>query len=59
MEMDLGLQTMLFQYYHLLVLLTKAFEDDREVCLGAAREALSMLDRLVSTSEQLYNGVVW
>jgi hypothetical protein len=57
--MAIGLDSLTFQYYHLRVLLARHEESDRESCLHSAREALMILPKLVSTSEQVYNGVVW
>ncbi|OCL13053.1 hypothetical protein AOQ84DRAFT_333229 [Glonium stellatum] len=58
-ELNLGLDSMKFQYHHLLVLITRSDENDQNFCLSSTREALAMLDRLVSTSERVYNGIVW
>ncbi|KAH8807173.1 hypothetical protein F5884DRAFT_899619 [Xylogone sp. PMI_703] len=58
-ELDMGLENMKFQYHHLLVLLTRHHDADREACLHAARNAIWSLDKLVSTSSQVYNGIIW
>ncbi|KAH7309770.1 hypothetical protein B0I35DRAFT_440592 [Stachybotrys elegans] len=58
-EMMLGIKAMKFQHLHMTVLILKkfAFNDGRLV--AAARNALGLLRHLISTSEQVYNGVVW
>lgn len=55
----MGLEYMSFQYHHLIVLLTRHSDSDHKICVQAARDAISKLDKLVSTSAQVYNGVVW
>jgi hypothetical protein len=57
--MTLGLDSFTFQFYHLEVLLTRGEELNPELCLESARNALVILPRLISTSEQVYNGIVW
>jgi hypothetical protein len=57
-EMMLGLNAFTFQFQHLRVLLTR-HEADTSACLEAARNALAILPKLISTSEQVYNGIVW
>jgi hypothetical protein len=58
-EMHLGRDSFTFQFHHLEVLLFRHDESDTIRCLDPARKALSILPRLMSTSEQVYNGVVW
>jgi hypothetical protein len=58
-ELKTGMEFMAFQYHHLLVQLTAHDDDSRETCLNAARDAIDSLKRLVSTSSQVYNGIVW
>jgi hypothetical protein len=57
--MDIGIDSMTFQYYHLQVLLTRHDETDRDMCLTGARQAIQILDRLVSSSAEVYNGITW
>ena len=59
MELKTGLESMAFQHHHLLVLLTNHDTEDRQECLCASRDAISTLLCLVSTSAQVYNGIVW
>lgn len=56
---DLGLNFLHFQYHHLVVFLTRSHESSKSTCLVSARESLILLDRLVSNSSQVYNGIVW
>lgn len=56
---QLGIDNLTFQYFHLVVYLTKADKQSHNTCLAAARSAISMLDRLVSDSNQVFNGIVW
>jgi hypothetical protein len=58
-EMTLGLNSFIFQFYHLEVLLSRHDELNPELCLESARNALTVLPRLISTSEQVYNGIIW
>ncbi|KAF2673406.1 hypothetical protein BT63DRAFT_451449 [Microthyrium microscopicum] len=58
-EMTIGLNSLTFQFYHLKVLLTRQEEMNPDTCLDAARNALHILPLLVSTSEQVYNGIIW
>lgn len=53
------MEFMAFQYHHLHVYLTANDDESRETCLNAARNAIDSLKRLVSTSSQVYNGIVW
>lgn len=50
---------MTFQYHHLLVLLLRPDSSSILKCLHSSRCALSVLPNLVSTSEEVYNGIVW
>lgn len=58
-ELKTGMEFMAFQYHHLHVHLTANDDESREICLNAARNAIDSLKRLVSTSSQVYNGIVW
>ncbi|KAJ5281836.1 hypothetical protein N7478_007208 [Penicillium angulare] len=57
-EMKLGINSVNFQYLHILTLLLKG---DRysALRLSCAREAISILPSLVSNWGSVYNGVVW
>lgn len=58
-ELALGLTSLTFQFHHLRVVLTRNDEVDADSCLRSAREVVSLLPKLVSTSEDVYNGIVW
>ena len=58
-ELALAFDSLTFQYRHLHVLLTRQNELDQESCLHSARDAMKILPNLVSTSEEVYNGIVW
>jgi hypothetical protein len=56
---QLGIDFLTFQYYHLSVYLTRADKANPNACLTAARSAISLLDTLVANSAQVFNGIVW
>lgn len=60
-ELDIGIASIKFQFHHLQVVLLREFVDSdmQGRCLRAARDALSLLPELISTSEQVYNGLIW
>jgi len=58
-EIQLGINVLIFQYHHLMVFLTRADNNSKKTCLDSARAAISLLDKLVSNSEQVFNGIVW
>ena len=55
----LGIDNLTFQYHHLTVYLTRGATAYHNECLAAARSAISVLDKLVSNSTQVFNGIVW
>ncbi|KAI1340154.1 hypothetical protein F5Y15DRAFT_49996 [Xylariaceae sp. FL0016] len=57
--MELGIQQMSFHYRWLVVALTKACRSSKADCVEASQKALSLLEGLVSGSEDVFNGVVW
>ncbi|RAK75021.1 fungal specific transcription factor domain-containing protein, partial [Aspergillus fijiensis CBS 313.89] len=58
-EMALGINSMKFQYLHVLILLLKGEEFSSSLRLSSAREALSLLTSMVSNWNSVYNGVIW
>jgi hypothetical protein len=58
-EMNLGINSMRFQYLHILVLLLKEDGQSSDILLPCAREAISLLPSLVSNWGSVYNGLVW
>ncbi|GFF58156.1 uncharacterized transcriptional regulatory protein C11D3.07c [Aspergillus udagawae] len=58
-EMNLGINSMRFQYLHILVLLLKEDGQSSDTLLACAREAISLLPSLVSNWGSVYNGLVW
>ncbi|PYI27435.1 hypothetical protein BP00DRAFT_405016 [Aspergillus indologenus CBS 114.80] len=58
-EMTLGINSMKFQYLHVLILLLKGEESSSSLRLSSAREALSLLTSMVSNWNSVYNGVTW
>ncbi|KAJ5369515.1 hypothetical protein N7509_014127 [Penicillium cosmopolitanum] len=57
-EMKLGINSVKFQYLHILTLLLKS-DRTSDLRLSFAREAISLLPSLVSNWGSVYNGVVW
>ncbi|KAJ5113088.1 hypothetical protein N7456_001622 [Penicillium angulare] len=57
-EMKLGINSVNFQYLHILTLLLKG-DRSSALRLSCAREAISILPSLVSNWGSVYNGVVW
>lgn len=57
-ELRLGINSVKFQYLHILTLLLKGGRSS-DLRLSCAREAISMLPSLVSNWASVYNGVVW
>ncbi|KAI9738847.1 MAG: hypothetical protein M1834_008354 [Cirrosporium novae-zelandiae] len=59
-EITLGLNVLKFQYHHLKVVLYRTGPSQQKAhSLDSAREAIKLLSKLVSTTEQVYNGLVW
>lgn len=58
-EMMIGIKAMKFQRLHMTILVLKKCTDDAGRLVAAARDALELLSCLISTSAQVYNGVVW
>ncbi|KAK2000821.1 hypothetical protein LX36DRAFT_698676 [Colletotrichum falcatum] len=58
-EMTLGLNSMRFQYLHIVIILLKGDESFATLRLGSAREALFLLPTVVSNWSSVYNGVIW
>lgn len=57
--MYLGLNSLRFQYLHIVVILLKGDESSGHLRLEAAREALFLLPSVVSNWSSVYNGVIW
>jgi ribosomal protein S19 len=57
--MMIGIRAMKFQHLHVLILLLRKDENNRELRIQAARDALTLLPGLVSNSTHVYNGLVW
>lgn len=57
-EMNLGINSVKFQYLHILTLLLKG-DRTSDLRLSCAREAISLLPSLVSNWGSVYNGVIW
>jgi hypothetical protein len=57
-EMNLGVNSIKFQYLHILTLLLKG-DRSSDLRLSCAREAISLLPSLVSNWGSVYNGVIW
>ncbi|CZR64472.1 uncharacterized protein PAC_14370 [Phialocephala subalpina] len=58
-EVQLGVNIQNFQYHHLVVYLTRGDKNNEQVCLESARAAISLLEQLVSSSRQVFNGIIW
>jgi hypothetical protein len=58
-EMNLGINSMRFQYLHILILLLKEDSQSSDILLPCAREAIFLLPSLVSNWGSVYNGLVW
>lgn len=57
--MMIGIRAMRFQYLHILILLLRKDENNKELRIQAARDAIELLPGLVSNSTHVYNGLVW
>ena len=57
-ELNLGINSVKFQYLHILTLLLKG-DRTSDLRLSCAREAISLLPSLVSNWGSVYNGVIW
>jgi hypothetical protein len=58
-EMELGIRTLKFQFFHLMVILLRNLGAHEEKACAMSRMGLSMLPGLVSNSSGVYNGVIW
>ncbi|KAK7458515.1 hypothetical protein Landi51_01338 [Colletotrichum acutatum] len=58
-EMSLGLNSLRFQYLHVVIVLLKGDKSSSNQRLECAREALFLLPSIVSNWSSVYNGVVW
>ncbi|RAL08544.1 uncharacterized protein BO97DRAFT_353820, partial [Aspergillus homomorphus CBS 101889] len=58
-EMTLGINSMKFQYLHVLILLLKGDGSASSLRLSSAREAISLLKSMVSNWHSVNNGVMW
>jgi hypothetical protein len=58
-SINLGFDFLTYQYHHLIVCLTRSDSSSRAICLRSARVAISILQTLVSHSEEVFNGIVW
>ncbi|KAK1676145.1 hypothetical protein BDP55DRAFT_693403 [Colletotrichum godetiae] len=58
-EMLLGLNSLRFQYLHIMIILLKEEKSSNNHCLECAREALFILPSIVPNWSSVYNGVVW
>ncbi|KAH8594957.1 hypothetical protein B0O99DRAFT_167894 [Bisporella sp. PMI_857] len=56
---ELGANFLSFQYHHLMVYLTRSDKSKQDICLASAGSAISLLDKLVSDTTQIYSGIVW
>lgn len=58
-SIDLGLINRHYQYLYLSVLLTRVSGRMKAQCLDSSKIMLGLLERMVSDSEEPYNGIVW
>lgn len=58
-HIQIGINFLNFQYYHLQVYLTRSDKSRHSTCLAAARSAIRLLDTLVSHTNVFYNGIIW
>lgn len=58
-SVQMGISFLTFQYHHSVVYLTRSSKQNHELCLVSARVAIRMLDKLVSNSMEVFNGIVW
>ncbi|KXH30960.1 hypothetical protein CSAL01_07589 [Colletotrichum salicis] len=58
-EMSLSLNSLRFQYLHIMIILLKGDKSSNNHRLECAREALFILPSIVSNWSSVYNGVVW
>lgn len=58
-EMEMGIRTLKFQFFHLVVMLLRNLGAHEERACAISRMGLSMLPGLVSNSSGVYNGIVW
>ncbi|KAM0554857.1 hypothetical protein ACHAPJ_006592 [Fusarium lateritium] len=57
--MSLGINSVKFEYLHVLMVLQKGDTMRAAVRLEAAREAISLLPSMVSNWVSVYNGIIW
>ena len=58
-SIDLGLRTISFSYQYLLILLARSSSRMRTQCIDSSKRMLRLLENMVSSSEEPYNGIVW
>nr|POF26369.1 putative transcriptional regulatory protein c11d3.07c [Quercus suber] len=58
-SIDLGMVHRRFQYYWLSLLLKQSSVRWKSQCIKLSKSMLSLLEQLVSDSEEPYNGIVW
>ncbi|TGO29272.1 hypothetical protein BPAE_0017g00800 [Botrytis paeoniae] len=58
-SVQMGINFLTFQYHHSVVYLTRSSKHNHELCLFHARIAIDMLEKLVSSSLEVFNGIVW
>ncbi|KAF7909060.1 hypothetical protein EAE99_011541 [Botrytis elliptica] len=58
-SVQMGINFLTFQYHHSVVYLTRSSKHNHELCLFHARIAIEMLEKLVSSSLEVFNGIVW
>lgn len=57
--MRLGLVNLEFQYLYYKVLIIRSRPNLRDECVATSREALLLLNDLVSDTNEVFNGVIW
>lgn len=58
-SVDLGLRNVSFTYHYLFILLTRYSSERRAQCIESSKRTLHLLDKMISDTEESYNGVVW
>lgn len=58
-SVDIGVKFFKFQYHYHCCVLLRSHKKWRKDCVKSSREAVGLLDGLVSDSNEVYNGVVW
>ncbi|KAG5814279.1 hypothetical protein H9Q71_003290 [Fusarium xylarioides] len=58
-EMELGINTIKFEYMHVLMVLLKSHLPSSNLRLETARDAISLLPSMVSNWTSIYNSMIW